>query len=183
MVWSLTCPSFPYVKFKVTILEFAYKSGRQFEENIRHSTVIASGIAYTLQRYQRVSVWTYLLTLLVCVTYLHYDVIVVSLILSAMPSWTIPSVFGRPYYRSSLWYSVSSVCPSVRLSVCLSVTFCIAAKRYVLVKNCLKEWIGNQGQKVDFLGCHHISTSGFAATATETAVFALFLSVQTSNQY
>ena len=63
-----------YVKFKVTITEFAYKSGRHFEEKIRHSTVIASGIAYTLQRYWRVSVWTvcimtYLLTLLVCVTY------------------------------------------------------------------------------------------------------------------
>ena len=34
----------PYVKFKVTITEFAYKSGQQFEENIRHSTVIALGI-------------------------------------------------------------------------------------------------------------------------------------------
>jgi len=33
------------------------------------------------------------------------------------------SVFGRPYYRSRLWYSMSSVC---RLS---SVTFCIVAKR------------------------------------------------------
>jgi len=48
------------------------------------------------------------------------------------------TVFGRPYYRSSLWYSISSVC---RLSVvCLSsVTFCIVAKRCVLVKKCLKE--------------------------------------------
>ena len=55
-------------------------------------------------------------------------------------------IFGRPYYRSCLWYNVSSV-------VCrrLSVTFCIVAKRYVLAKNCLKERIGNQGQKVDFL--------------------------------
>jgi len=61
-----------------------------------------------------------------------------------------------------------------RLSVCrLSVTFCIVAKRYVLAKICLKERIGNQGQKVDFLGCRHISTSGFAATATATAVFCL----------
>jgi len=48
----------PYVKFKVAITEFAYKSGRQFEENIRHLTVIASGISYTLQRYWGVSVWT-----------------------------------------------------------------------------------------------------------------------------
>jgi len=31
-------------------------------------------------------------------------------------------IFGRPYYRSSLWYSMSSVCLSVCLSsVCLSV--------------------------------------------------------------
>jgi len=55
-----------------------------------------------------------------------------------------------------------------------SVMFCIVAKRYVLAKNrhCLKEWIGNQGQKVDFLGHRHISTSGFASMATETAIFA-----------
>jgi len=32
-----------------------------------------------------------------------------------------------------------------------------------------------QGQKVDFWGRRHISTSGFASTATEMAVFALFL--------
>jgi len=70
------------------------------------------------------------------------------------------------------------------LSVCLSsVTFCIVAKRYVLAKNCLKEWIGNQGQKVDFLGWCHISTSGFASMANETAVFALFLPVQPSDRY
>jgi len=63
--------------------------------------------------------------------------------------------------------------------VCLSssVMFCIVAKRYVLAKNCLKERIGNQGQKVEFFGCLHISTSGLAYTATETAVFALFLPV------
>ena len=77
-------------------------------------------------------------------------------------------IFGRPYYRSSLSYTVSFVCR-------LSVTFCIVAKRYVLAKNCLKERIGNQGQKVDIFGRRHISTSGFASTATETAVFALFL--------
>ena len=35
-------------------------------------------------------------------------------------------IFGRPYYRSSLWHAMSSVC----LSVCLSVTFCIVAKRW-----------------------------------------------------
>jgi len=32
----------------------------------------------------------------------------------------------------------------------------------------------DSGQKVDFLGCRHISTSGLASTATETAIFALF---------
>ena len=113
MVWSLTRPLLPYVKFKVTTLEVVYKAEWQFEENTRHSTVIALGIAYTLQWYQWVSVWTYLLTLIDSVTYFDHDVIVVSLILSAMPLWTIPSVFGRPYYRSSLWYSMSSVCLSV----------------------------------------------------------------------
>jgi len=66
------------------------------------------------------------------------------------------------------------------LSVC-SVLF--VAKRYVLAKNCLKEQIGNQGQKVDFLDRHHISTFGFGSTATETAVFALFLPVQPSDWY
>jgi len=67
--------------------------------------------------------------------------------------------------------------------VCPSVTFCIAAKRHVLAKNCLKEWIGNQGQNFDFLGRCHISTSGFTAMETETAVFVLFLPVQPSNRY
>jgi len=69
-------------------------------------------------------------------------------------------------------------------TVCrLSVTLCIMGKRYVLAKNCLKERIGNRGQKVDFLGRRHISTSGFGSTATETAVFALFLPIQPSDQY
>ena len=48
------------------------------------------------------------------------------------------------------------------------------AKRYVLAKNCLKERIGNQGKKLIFLDRRHISTSGFASTATEMAVFAFF---------
>ena len=39
------------------------------------------------------------------------------------------------------------------------------------------------GSKVHFWGRRHISTSGFAATATETAVFALFLPIQPSNWY
>ena len=85
-------------------------------------------------------------------------------------------------FRLRYWPTVLSVVPLVQCVVCLSVclsslTFCIVAKRYVLAKNCLKERIGNQGQKVDFFGRRHISTSGFAYTATETAVFALFLPV------
>ena len=76
----------------------------------------------------------------------------------------------RTINQSRLRYTVSSVCR-------LSVTLCIVAKWYVLAKNCPKKWIGNQGQKVDFLGRRHISTSSFASTATETAVFALFLPV------
>ena len=42
---------------------------------------------------------------------------------------------------------------------------------------------GNESQRVDFLGRRDISTSGFAATATAMAVFALFLLVQPGNQY
>jgi len=59
----------------------------------------------------------------------------------------------------SFWPTVLSVVPLARCVVCLSVcrgrlsvTFCIVAKRYVLVKNCLKKWIGSQGQKVHFFG-------------------------------
>ena len=71
-------------------------------------------------------------------------------------------------------YNVISVVPLAQCVVChLSVTFCIVAKRYVLAKKCLKEQIGNQGQKVHFFGRCHISTSSFTATATEMAVFAL----------
>ena len=44
-------------------------------------------------------------------------------------------------------------------------------------KNCLKERIGNQGQRVDFLDRRRISTSGFAYTATGTAVSALYMYV------
>jgi len=65
----------------------------------------------------------------------------------------------------------------VCLSIVCDILYCI------LAKNCLKKRIENKGQKVDFLGGRHISTSGFASTATETAVFALFLPVQPSDQY
>jgi len=41
--------------------------------------------------------------------------------------------------------------------------------------------IGRHQRYFDFLGRRHISTSGFASTATEMAVFALFWPVQPSN--
>jgi len=85
-----------------------------------------------------------------------------------IPAFKILALFGRPYYRLHLWYIVSSVCLS---SVC-NALYC--GKTVVLARNCLKKRIGNQGQKVEFLGRRHISTSGFASMATETAVFALF---------
>jgi len=43
--------------------------------------------------------------------------------------------------------------------------------------------IGSRQRAFDFWGRRHISTSGFASKATETAVFALFLTVQPSNRY
>ena len=47
-------------------------------------------------------------------------------------------IFGRPYHRLCLWHDVSSVCLCLS-SLCLSVMFCIVAKRYILAKKCLKE--------------------------------------------
>jgi len=86
-------------------------------------------------------------------------------------------LFGRPYYRSSLWYSVSSVC----LSVVCNVLYC---GKTVRSSEKVSEGVNRKpGQKVHFLGRRHISTSGFAATDTETAVFALFLPVQPSDRY
>jgi len=74
----------------------------------------------------------------------------------------------------------SVVCLSV---VCLSVCDVLYCGKIVLAKNSLKEQVGNHSQKVDFLGCRHISTSGFASTTTKMAIFALFLPVQPSNWY
>jgi len=86
-------------------------------------------------------------------------------------------IFGRQYYRSSLWYTVSSVCLSSvrRLSVVCNVLYCGETVR---PSEKVSEG-GNRkpGSKSSFLGSRHISTSGFAATATKTAVFALFLLV------
>ena len=87
-------------------------------------------------------------------------------------------IFGRPYYQSSLWYSMSSVCLS---SVVCNVLYC---GKTVRPSEKVSEGVNRKpGQKVHFLGRRHISTSGFAAMATATAVFALFLPVQPSNQY
>jgi len=78
---------------------------------------------------------------------------------------------------ASFWDRLREKCLLLPDFKVLSVMFCIVAKRYILAKKCLKEQIGNQSQKVDFLGRRHISTSGFAPAATETAFFALFLPV------
>jgi len=78
--------------------------------------------------------------------------------------------FCRPYYRSRLWYSVSSV--DCRLSVVCDVLYCGETVR--------PSWKLSEGvnrkpwSEVDFLGRRHISTSGFASTATKTAVLPYF---------
>ena len=55
---------------------------------------------------------------------------------------------------------LSSVCLS---SIVCDVLYCGETVRLgLLAKTCLKERIGNQGQKVDFLARRYISTSGFA---------------------
>jgi len=43
--------------------------------------------------------------------------------------------------------------------------------------------IGNNQRSFDFGDRRHICTSSFASTASETAIFALFLPVQPSNRY
>ena len=58
-------------------------------------------------------------------------------------------------YVLTFWTTVLSVMSLARCVVCLSVcrlsvTFCIVAKRYILAKNYLKEWIGNQVKKLIF---------------------------------
>ena len=84
-----------------------------------------------------------------------------------LPSWFLADcTIGRTF--GTLCFG--TLC----LSVCRLWRFCIVAKRYILAKNCLKEWIGNQDQKVNFWGRRHISTSGFASTATETAILPYF---------
>jgi len=71
-----------------------------------------------------------------------------------------------------------------RLSVvCLSVCDVLYCDETVRPSKKVSEGaIGNHGQKVHFLGRRHISTSGFAATATQTAVFALIMPVHNGVQ-
>jgi len=87
-------------------------------------------------------------------------------------------------HRTFTVYRLRHRCPTARtatrpipegMTIFCLVALCIVAKRYVLVKNCLKKRIGNQGQRVDFLGRRRMSISGFAYTATEIAVFALYI--------
>ena len=110
------------------------------------------------------------------------------LCISMLVTWASPTkmaellilIFGRPYCRSSLWYTVLSVCLSVcRLSsVICDVLYC---GKMVRPSEKVSEGVNRKpGSKSSFLGS---STSGFAATATETAVFALFLPLQPSNRY
>jgi len=83
---------------------------------------------------------------------------------SAKTSFLADRTIGRAY---------GTVC---RLSsVCLS-SVCDVLYRGKTVRPSEKVSEGvnrKPGQKVHFFGRHHISTSGFAATATKTAVFAL----------
>ena len=94
-------------------------------------------------------------------------------------------------YRPSIvtfWPTVLSVEPLVHRvvclsSVCLSVVVCDVLYCGETVRPSEKQSEGvnrKPESKVDFLGRRHISTS---STATETAVFALFLPIQPSNRY
>jgi len=78
----------------------------------------------------------------------------------------------------SFWPTVLSVEPFgtvCRLSVCLSVCDVLYCGETVHPSEKLSEGVNRKpGQNVHFLGRHHISTSGFATTATETAVFAAY---------
>ena len=87
--------------------------------------------------------------------------------------------------RFALWPTLLSVAPLVQCVVCRlsSVTFCIATKRYVLAKNCLKERIGNQGQKVDFGGSPSYFYFRFRLYGHRDGRFCLSLPVQPSNRY
>ena len=142
LLWHLLHPFLPWLQIKIASTIFA--SHHHCSASLQHPLFICSHSVLSTFILVFMNNW---LVFLVCFT--------LSLISTAFFSLTTLYqslhiglwFFGRPYYQSSLWYSMSSVC----LSVCLSsVTFCIVAKRCVLAKKCLKEGIGNQGQKVHF---------------------------------
>ena len=85
-------------------------------------------------------------------------------------------------YCNRFWPIVLSVEPLVQCVVCLSVRLSVCNVLYcgktVRPSKELSEGVNRKpGSKSSFLGRRYISTSGFAATATKTAVFALFLLV------
>ena len=90
------------------------------------------------------------------------------------------------FCRAHFWPTVLSVEPLVHCFVCLSSSVCdvLYCGKTVRPSQKVSEGVNRKpGSKSPFFGRRHISTSGFAATATETAVFALFLPVQPSNWY
>jgi len=83
------------------------------------------------------------------------------------------------------WPTVLSVTPLAHGVVCLSsVCDVLYCGKTVHPSKKLSEGVNRKPvSKVDFLGRRHISTSGFASMATETAVFVLFLPIQPSDWY
>jgi len=59
--------------------------------------------------------------------------------------------WSRRMNTGPLWPTVLSVAPLAHCVVCLS-SVCDVLHCGKKAKNCLKKWIGNQGQKVHFLG-------------------------------
>jgi len=58
----------------------------------------------------------------------------------------------------------------------------ISLKRVKIKEKLIWRAYRKSQRSFDFLGSRHISTSGFASAATETAVFALFLPVRSSKK-
>ena len=92
-----------------------------------------------------------------------------------------PRIFNNELWSSyghwlGFWPTVLSVEPLVHCVVCLSVVCDILyCGKTVHPSKKLSEGMNRKlGSKSLFLGRRHISTSGFASTATETVVFALF---------
>jgi len=65
---------------------------------------------------------------------------------------------------------------------CWSTKVAICLKRVKMEEKLLWRAYRKSQHSFDFLGRRHISTSGFASTATELAVFALFLPLLPSNR-